>query len=656
MELNRYLFNMKTILEQNEGKKVVYHIMCDGQPIDTFDSEKDAQNHLDIYKKDHPGKQLIIEKGVYDSHDHMIDKLDEMCDKLEEEKDNKQNMKRPIVGSLAEAVLHAKSKGIKKFKINESVYDTDECWKNMEEEEGIDDEGVEDDVDLGDMNPKYLPQETGNSVNVDEDDECHECGGSNMNELEDEFFNDNDDHHEDDEVTCPDCSGLGLNEKGSEMFPQKSFNDLLDDIDDDTLDQCACDRCNGEGRVFRPYDIPMDEQLDENDNSDFEENHEDYEDDNDIESYLNSLHKIGVNRKEKSDDDLDEMDDFNLEKGKKYHYKTPSFEDDIEFDDETEYDRGEPMYKFKGQKGDTHLLGKEHIKHHVNEDKCPECGEEVCECGSGMYENDSPHNEWWNTLQSDDQQTHMGTHFPDNEFGVTNNHIKQIYDKIHGHHHKGFMPNVDLGKSFSKMKSMNESKKRTVRLTETQMKEFIAGIIKESGIPSVTKRAQAGSKKENDQNIVNVNHKMKDYLSFEEEENEESVPEPIEKGKKNKDVVKINNTEKEDQIVADNRGYGLQHLDYDYEPSEQFKQRLKDALEGSSKMGNSHDAANVIKTDTGTKILKNAERKKKQVKDQPMYEKDVQPVKVVKENEISQVILEEMVKMKKLSNYNQKTQ
>jgi hypothetical protein len=149
---------------------------------------------------------------------------------------------------------------------------------------------------------------------------------------------------------------------------------------------------------------------------------------------------------------------------------------------------------------------------------------------------------------------------------------------------------------------------------------------------------------------------MKDYLSFEEEENEESVPEPIEKGKKNKDVVKINNTEKEDQIVADNRGYGLQHLDYDYEPSEQFKQRLKDALEGSSKMGNSHDAANVIKTDTGTKILKNAERKKKQVEDQPMYEKDVQPVKVVKENKISQVILEEMVKMKKLSNYNQKTQ
>ena len=502
------------LLEQMENSKEVYHIMCDGEPVDTFDTPDEAKGHLDTYKKEHPGKQFIIEKGTYESHDHMIDTLDEMGEKLEQ-KDNNQNMKKPIVKSLAEAVLHARENGIKKFKINESIYDTDECWKSMEEEEGVD-----------------LGQEMSSSV--DEDNECAECGDRNMEE--DEFFN------EEEEVPCTECGGTGLNEHGVQSYPDSSFNGLLDEVDDDTLDSCVCSRCNGEGKLYKSKDSSMDEE--------------------------NSF-----------------GDDINLEKGKKYNYKTPSFEDEIEFDDTANYEEGEPMFKFKGNKGDTHLLSKDHIKTHVHEDTCPKCGKEVCECGS-MY----------------------------------------------------------------------ESKKRTVRLTETQMKQFLAGIIKESGVPSITKKAQTLSKKENNQNITNVAHRMKDYLSFETNENDESVPEPIEKGKKNKNVVKFNNTEKEDEYVADNRGFGLQHLEYDHEPSEQFKQRIKDALEGTSKMGNSHDAANVIKTDTGKNIAKNAERKKKQIEDQPMYNKDVQPVKVVKENKASNVMLEEIDKMRRLSNYNQKTQ
>ena len=38
----------------------------------------------------HPGKELIIEKGVYESHHDMLDKLDEMNDQLEET-DNMEN-------------------------------------------------------------------------------------------------------------------------------------------------------------------------------------------------------------------------------------------------------------------------------------------------------------------------------------------------------------------------------------------------------------------------------------------------------------------------------------------------------------------------------------------------------------------------------------
>jgi hypothetical protein len=73
-------------------------------------------------------------------------------------------------------------------------------------------------------------------------------------------------------------------------------------------------------------------------------------------------------------------------------------------------------------------------------------------------------------------------------------------------------------------------------------------------------------------------------------------------------------------------------------------------------MGNSQDEANVVKSDLGKNIKKIAERKEKKRKEAPMYNKDAQPVKIVKESEKPKVLLEEMEKMKKLSFYNKKTQ
>ena len=43
-------------------------------------------------------------------------------------------------------------------------------------------------------------------------------------------------------------------------------------------------------------------------------------------------------------------------------------------------------------------------------------------------------------------------------------------------------------------------------------------------------------------------------------------------------------------------------LNYEYEPSENFKKRLKMALEGDVTMGNSQEAANVVKTKTGENL------------------------------------------------------
>jgi hypothetical protein len=67
------------IMEESEkGNKEVYHIKCEGEPIATFDTEEEANEELPKYKKSHPDKELIIEKGVYESHGDMIDKLDSM--------------------------------------------------------------------------------------------------------------------------------------------------------------------------------------------------------------------------------------------------------------------------------------------------------------------------------------------------------------------------------------------------------------------------------------------------------------------------------------------------------------------------------------------------------------------------------------------------
>jgi hypothetical protein len=81
----------KTIMEESTANKEVYHIKCEGIPLATFESEKEAQEALPDYKEKHKDGELIIEKGVYESNEDMIDKLDEMNDELDEI-ENTENM------------------------------------------------------------------------------------------------------------------------------------------------------------------------------------------------------------------------------------------------------------------------------------------------------------------------------------------------------------------------------------------------------------------------------------------------------------------------------------------------------------------------------------------------------------------------------------
>ncbi len=203
---------------------------------------------------------------------------------------------------------------------------------------------------------------------------------------------------------------------------------------------------------------------------------------------------------------------------------------------------------------------------------------------------------------------------------------------------------------------MNESKtkKKVLRLTESEMVELIKKIVSES-VPgqTVTKAAQDQSKKDNEANAKEVGDKIKKATTIEGSSNPE-FPHQNNEGTK----VSLQNTEEENEYVDDNRGGTSLNLDYDQEPSKKFTQRLKDSLEGDSKMGNSQDAANVVKSDLGKKLAKKAERKEKKEDAAPMYNKDAQPVKEVNESvkPISNILMEEIEKMKKMASYNQKTQ
>lgn len=196
--------------------------------------------------------------------------------------------------------------------------------------------------------------------------------------------------------------------------------------------------------------------------------------------------------------------------------------------------------------------------------------------------------------------------------------------------------------------------KNTIRLTEKELVNMIKNIA-EAAIPGMVtyQAAHKGSGEENKKALADTEKKIKDSLSFDGNDNPE-FPKQVGKG----DKVARQNTEEEDEEVADNRGGGMEDLDYDFEPSDSFKERLKMSLIGDSKMGNSHDAANVIPSKLGEKMIKKVERRKKAIKDEPMYDKDPQPVKEVNESDAANqnILSEEMIRMKEMLSYNKKTQ
>jgi hypothetical protein len=221
----------------------------------------------------------------------------------------------------------------------------------------------------------------------------------------------------------------------------------------------------------------------------------------------------------------------------------------------------------------------------------------------------------------------------------------------------------DLGEEdeevITSLDQLGESKKATLRLSESELVSLISRMVSES-VPGLefTKKAQKGSGDDSKSHMVDVEKKLKDISTFDGNDNPE-FPNQINKGEK----VAQRTTDEENETIEDYRGGGMEDLNYDYEPSEKFKVRLKKALEGDSTMGNSQDAANVIPSKTGENIAKKVERKAKKISDEPQISwghswKDPEGVKTVNESKttMSSVLEEEVQRMKKIFGYDEKTQ
>jgi ribosomal protein L37AE/L43A len=166
----------KTIIKESLGdKKEVYHVTCEGEPIDSFDTQEEAEKYIQDNKNSK--KELLIDKKVYESHADMIEKLDQMGQELEEKENTNMENQEPMEGNaFVKAMLDAKEKGEKSFTVDGKEHDVEESWNQMEEEE------------------------------MREEEECDECGGPTMEDVN--------------EGTCEEC-GKELCECGSGMYESK---------------------------------------------------------------------------------------------------------------------------------------------------------------------------------------------------------------------------------------------------------------------------------------------------------------------------------------------------------------------------------------------------------------------------------------------------
>lgn len=234
---------------------------------------------------------------------------------------------------------------------------------------------------------------------------------------------------------------------------------------------------------------------------------------------------------------------------------------------------------------------------------------------------------------------------------------------------------------------VNERKEKTnqnkVVFSESELIDFIERIVEsEIKTDKDTSNALSKTKKVNSDATKEVVEKMKNYMKnmgMEYKENAEEFPKGNKKMSR-EDYGKSTTDEKkkaykpsdsvEEYIDQIARSGGMEVLEYDQiKPNEEW---MDMNIEGSSKTGNSQEYANAIPTDVNKSanrrrklnVLNKLKKQSYQRAEQPVYDVSGEDTHMEKmlgldesiENRKDKKINEDMEKMKKLINYNQKTQ
>lgn len=122
----------KRIIMENETSIEKFHITMDGTPIDTCDTQEEAEKVKTDYEHDpkNKGKMLLIDKKTYSSYDDFIEQLDSMGEKSNSPNNNEIN----------ENKMNKKEKLTDKHK-NQEIDENEECVEcgnEMPTEEEID--------------------------------------------------------------------------------------------------------------------------------------------------------------------------------------------------------------------------------------------------------------------------------------------------------------------------------------------------------------------------------------------------------------------------------------------------------------------------------------------------------------------------------------
>ena len=186
---------------------------------------------------------------------------------------------------------------------------------------------------------------------------CTECNYGHMEESE---------HYESE--MCEQCGGT-MKENVCEQCGSGTMEEEVGHLDDIynvkdlNLKKGDYDYVEGGGNDYGTFEGMHKNLYKEQDDMDYESSYteDDMEDpDNEDDGFED------INSSEVTDGEVYEIDIKDLIKGKKYRYKSPSHQDDVEFGDEQEYRDGGNMYGFKG--GDTgYALDKKSVEDLIND-------------------------------------------------------------------------------------------------------------------------------------------------------------------------------------------------------------------------------------------------------------------------------------------------